>query len=1422
MKKITQPLIALFVLLLSISGMMVPVKQAHAALDSKGTDFFIAFPKNYNSAGNLSLYITSDTDTQGVVQVAGLGFSKAFSLTAHAIVKVDIPRSAQLMPSNSVSKLGITVKADHEVTVYGLNQQSYTTDAYLSLPVDALGFEYIPISYDTIASSLPSQVAIVGVYDGTTVTITPSVNADGHSAGQPFSIDINSSETFLLTSGSDLTGSIITSSAPVAVLSGVECTNVPKTVAACDHIVEMMPPVSTWGKSFVTVPLATRKRGDLFRVLASQDNTVIMINGVETSVLNRGEHYETILTGQSQIEASHPVLLAQYSVGQNYDGVISDPFMMLVPPSEQFLNSYNFSTLDSTSGFNNSFVNVVAPTESLNTIYLDDVPVDIARFKAIGSSGFSGAQIQVGPGSHSINSSVPFGIYVYGFGNFDSYGYPGGMAFDFINPLGDIYMPNVKLMLLDSVIQGTATDNEDLDINGILDQGEDINHNGLIDRRTEDLNGNGVLDDGEDINGNGVLDRDSGLYRIELEAGYENLQLQLDDFVPGALQANFTLSRIDPSKPGFGVLNIIDGAGNTVSKTIDLSDKQTLTNVRLISTLSTGNIDLDNSSFTVAPFKKEVLTDKTLIEWRFPAISIDQIENLDYEIVLRNPKQGENRLVTQQLDLYYTDINGNEVHSGLDSQSVNVLSSVFRIDVDTDKSTYSFNENVLIDTQVRNLSQYNQVVDVKVTVQDSTGTIMKDFGLFEDVAIAAGQTWHHPDLSFNTASTYEGIYEIHAQLLDKNGSQIALAVAPLVVVPPSETKVEGSITTDKAAYAPLDTVNVQSRIKNITPNALLDGYTATTTIYNPNNETFWSVTADLPQLLPNAIKDLNYNVALKSALSGSYRAVLIIRDQNGIERSLSETRFTVQSTAITGSGLSGSISVEPNPVLKTEYLNLNATVTNTGNSDLDNLPITISIADPESESVIAEWTSTLSRLAIQGQNNIQTPWQASGPVGTTYLAVLSTQINGKTIYLARTPFKIAEKIDSKLTISDAGRVLVLLDPPANSDPQSTKNTFEDNEELNRQRLYLENLLKDNDWSYTIVTDKDSFARELRSHAYTLYALFSERVKLDEQVQKELREAIFRGDGLLQAGDHDQRYNQLDDALGTVIKGKHNAVTGLTLIESELSLSGQTDWYPDDKPLKAELRDKARAVGHYLGLNAGKTSTLAIARNAYGEGHTVFVGFDLLAHASIEGADKLHKDLLLAALKDITPTVKTEFTSGDPVAVHLSLTNNGTATSVKTVLTLPAGSEVLDSQGIQSEDNKLTWTIDLAEKETAELTLWLRVPVDMEKAIISAQILIGQAGHWEEYFIRNLTVQFQPKVSFDDILIELQGLAPAHDYQPALQAINKAKATHDQALYEQSLSFLIQASDSLIRLKTPQADLLRRHLDSLIMAIARKI
>ena len=416
---------------ISFLAALLLISQSALAVqpDSKGTDFWLMFNANFGTPA-LSLFITGDTATSGNVAIPGLAFSAPFSVTPGVVTTVVLPSTTAVTTLGVVGNKGIHVTANDEVTVYGLNQLRATTDAYLGLPTDILGTEYIVQGYENTNVVNASQFGIVAAQDNTTVTITPSASTtDGHVAGVAFNVAMNQGQTYQLrnnVNGDDLSGSIVTADKPVAVYGGHQCANIPRGFTFCDHIVEQMTPTSTWGQSFVTLPLATRIGGDTFRVLASDNVTAVSINGAPFAMLNRGEFFETILTSASTINSDKPILVTQYSNSTSFDGVTSDPFEVIIPPFEQFLAGYVVST--PATIFQINFVNIVAPDAAVGAITLDGTAIPAGDFSTIGTSGFSGAQVAVAVGSHALAGPLPFGITAYGFAQADSYGYPGGLA----------------------------------------------------------------------------------------------------------------------------------------------------------------------------------------------------------------------------------------------------------------------------------------------------------------------------------------------------------------------------------------------------------------------------------------------------------------------------------------------------------------------------------------------------------------------------------------------------------------------------------------------------------------------------------------------------------------------------------------------------------------------------------------------------------------------------------------------------------------------------------------------------------------------------------------------------------------------------------------------------------------------------------
>jgi hypothetical protein len=403
------------------------------AQDNKGTDFVLGFMENLPGPNeNVILFITGDTATNGTVDIPGLAFSVPFAVVPGTITSVSLPLSVRASGSDVVQNRGIHITAAEEVVVYGLNQRQYTTDGFLGLPSDILGTEHVLLGFEAASGVEASEFIIVGVEDGTSVTITPSMTTGARTAGIPYNIVLNRFETYQLVSdniGDDTSGTTVVSDKPVSIFSGARCTDVPTTSSACDHLVEHIPPTATWGTSFLTVSLATRTGGDFLRVVARDDNTDIFLDGAFAATINQGDFHQFDLASGTfhEIGTSSPALVMQYSKGSTVDNVTSDPFMMMIPPTEQFLNTYTLTTPAASPVAFNNFINIAVPTADIAACTIDGGPFT-AVFTPIGASGFSGAQESVAIGVHNLACPNGFGAYSYGFASFDSYGYPGGLA----------------------------------------------------------------------------------------------------------------------------------------------------------------------------------------------------------------------------------------------------------------------------------------------------------------------------------------------------------------------------------------------------------------------------------------------------------------------------------------------------------------------------------------------------------------------------------------------------------------------------------------------------------------------------------------------------------------------------------------------------------------------------------------------------------------------------------------------------------------------------------------------------------------------------------------------------------------------------------------------------------------------------------
>jgi hypothetical protein len=225
----------------------------------------------------------------------------------------------------------------------------------------------------------------------------------------------------------DLSGSTVTADQPVAVFVGHDCTYMPCTDAACDHLEEQLFPNETWGRRYVVSGLRERSPTEtsIIRIMSRTDGNALTFDGIARpaacpATLGARSFCEFETAADFAVSGSGALLIAQFMLSQSHVSGVGDPAMVLEVPTQQFRTSYIFNVPGS---YTQNFLTVVYPTGMMPQ--LDSAT--IAAGTVVGASGYSVSRFSVAPGSHRMTGAAPFGIKVTGTADYTSYMYPGGL-----------------------------------------------------------------------------------------------------------------------------------------------------------------------------------------------------------------------------------------------------------------------------------------------------------------------------------------------------------------------------------------------------------------------------------------------------------------------------------------------------------------------------------------------------------------------------------------------------------------------------------------------------------------------------------------------------------------------------------------------------------------------------------------------------------------------------------------------------------------------------------------------------------------------------------------------------------------------------------------------------------------------------------
>lgn len=476
----------------------------------EGTHFLVSFMQNEFYVMNtgigveMRIFVSARNWTNVQINYPD-GFIDRYRIPKDSVLNISVSNTYYNQTPEVSKKNAIEIITDNPVTIYAFCSQAFSSDSYACIPTSNWGNEYVvlsmpndnynpisppPTNRDSIVqfTPRPSEFLIIAYHNNTQVSFKPKVQtAGGKQPTQYYSITLDKGETYLVQSRDyprgfgDLSGTLIKSDKPIGVLTGHTRTailqNVPKGKDSKDHIVEMLQPVSSWGKLYISVPFGTSPHGDFFKVTNIEPGTKLKVYQSPYAV-------EYLFTDSLQVrefesintptiwQSDKPIQIAQFMQrkGTDLESKDYDPAMVLLPPREQFIHHVLAATPGGVffrpNQYTKHYVALVAENSALDSLFIDKVLIDTIapiRKQTIINTDLHWAIIELKPGTHDIYSPTgKLSGILFGTGEYDSYAMILGAGLlepDLEDNFGPIAIVDTNCFIITGLIKDFPSEN---------------------------------------------------------------------------------------------------------------------------------------------------------------------------------------------------------------------------------------------------------------------------------------------------------------------------------------------------------------------------------------------------------------------------------------------------------------------------------------------------------------------------------------------------------------------------------------------------------------------------------------------------------------------------------------------------------------------------------------------------------------------------------------------------------------------------------------------------------------------------------------------------------------------------------------------------------------------------------------------------
>ncbi|PSL07324.1 gliding motility-associated C-terminal domain-containing protein [Cecembia rubra] len=443
------------------------ISPAHAQLSTIGREFFVGFMENHrvvpNRIDQATIIISAEEDADGFIQYVNNTIN--FSIKAGQQFVYDFPQDGLDIihrTSRRVENKSVYIQSNGNISVHAFNFRERSADGTVVLPLSSIGKDYwVTAHYEQFAQgtnpgsnqNFESTLLILATEDDTRIEIllsALSVDPIPVPPGSTLTVDLKKGESYQIKAVGDLTGTrvrVIGSTdgdcKNIAVFGGNKMTSIGSDcndATTGDHLFQQIYPTYSWGSEYIHIPLAGRTSGEMVKVLASENNTKVFVNGQERATLNAGR-FTTFSFGKDElanITSNKPIAVTTFAKSYRCNEQLGpgagdgDPTMITLSPNSQLIKKTVFSSVK-VVGIVEHFVNIITLSSAAAQTILDGLNIGNQFLPVPGNTAYAYARVKLSESSHTLTNPVGIIAYAYGSGFIESYGYSAGASLNNLN-----------------------------------------------------------------------------------------------------------------------------------------------------------------------------------------------------------------------------------------------------------------------------------------------------------------------------------------------------------------------------------------------------------------------------------------------------------------------------------------------------------------------------------------------------------------------------------------------------------------------------------------------------------------------------------------------------------------------------------------------------------------------------------------------------------------------------------------------------------------------------------------------------------------------------------------------------------------------------------------------------------------------------